>query len=75
MIGMAFAGLRNKKSEIKENRSKKSMNTLIDREDTGTPNLGVERGDTHEGTAVGRREAKEGAMDQTGNRARSSGRS
>ncbi len=47
MIGMAFAGLRDKQSEIIENRSRESMNTLIDREDAGKQGLGIERGQIH----------------------------
>ncbi len=41
---------------------------------TGTQDMGTERGDAHEGTKVGRREAADGEMDPTGNRAGSSGR-
>ncbi len=49
------------------------MAILRDRVGTGIQDMGIKRGSTHEGTAVGRREATDGEMDQTGNRVGSLG--
>ncbi len=42
------------------------MALLRDREGSGVQDMGIERKDTHEGTAVGRREAMDGEKGLTG---------
>ncbi len=53
------------------------MTILRDRVDAGSQDMGIERerGDTHEGTAVGRRAATDEGMDKANNMPGSSGRS
>ncbi len=48
------------------------MAILKDRVGAGIQDMGIKRWSTHEGTAVGRREATDGEMDQTVNRVGSS---